>query len=108
MRASGSWALISASGDHLDDAAVLELESVSAAKHRGLGQVEQEGEPAHAGHHESAAVPLVELEHHAVGGLPRPGPRGKHLVRPQHARPLRQLSDRPEDEPAPMQTPAGL
>ena len=71
-------------GQNLDEAAVLEPEAVAAAQHRRLRQVEQEGEPADAGHDEAAAVALVELEHHAVGRLARPRPRGKNLVRPQH------------------------
>ena len=79
-------------GHNLDDAAVLQPEAVAAAQHRGLRQVEQEGEPADAGHDEAAAVALVELEHHAVGRRRPSSPRGKNLVRPQHRPALRLAS----------------
>ena len=66
-------------GDHLDDPAVLEPQPVAAAQHRRLGEVEQEGEAADAGHDEAAAIALVEVEHDAVDRRPRPSPAGTTL-----------------------------
>ncbi len=83
MRAIASAARISASGSGAATTSTIRpsssLEPVAAAQHRRLRQVEQEGESADAGHDEAAAVALVELEHHAVGRLARPGPGGKIL-----------------------------
>ncbi len=81
--------------DHFDDTAVLEPQPIAAAQHRRLREVEQEGEPADAGHDEAAAIALVEFEHHAVDGRPRPIARWKHLVRPQHRVDLPKLMPAP-------------
>ncbi len=88
MRASASAALISVSGSGAARTSTTRpsssLQGVAAAQHRRLRQVEQEGEAADAGHDETAAVALVELEHDAIGRRSLPRPRGKNPVRPQH------------------------
>ena len=63
-------------GDDLDDAAVLELQSVAGAQHHRFRQIEQEAEAAHAGHGDAAAIALVVIEHHRIDGLARPAPAG--------------------------------
>ncbi len=71
-------------GDDFDDAAVLQLQPVAGAQHHRFGQIEQEAEPAHAGHGDAAAVALVIIEHHRVGGLARPGAGGNDGMSVQH------------------------
>ena len=58
--------------DHLDQAAVFQHQRVAAAQCDGVFQVEQEFEPARAGHRHPPPVPIVEIEHHGVGGGFRP------------------------------------
>jgi hypothetical protein len=62
-------------GDHLDQPAVLKHQRVAAAQRDDLGQVEQELQPARAGHRHAAAMPVVELEHNRIGRLLAPGLR---------------------------------
>src|SRR5271166_664762 len=50
--------------DHLDNASILEPQTVATAQHRGFPEVEQEFEAADAGHDEAPAIALVEIEHH--------------------------------------------
>ena len=65
----------------LDQATVLERQGVAAAQSHGLGQIEQELEPAHTGHDDATAVPVVEVEHHAVRGVLRhASPRARTVV----------------------------
>ena len=71
-------------GDDLDDAAVLELQSVAGAQHHRFRQVEQEAEPAHAGHGEAAAIALVVIEHHRVDRLARPLSGGNDGMSVEH------------------------
>jgi len=59
-------------GDHLDQAAVLQHQRIAAAQRDGVFQVEQEFEPARANHRHPPPVPIVEIEHHGVGGGFRP------------------------------------
>jgi len=59
-------------GDHFDDPPVVERQPVAAAQHHRFGQVEQEGEPAHAGHRDAAAVTVVIVENHRIGRLFQP------------------------------------
>ena len=54
-------------GDHFHDPPVLKPQTVAAAQHRGLGEIEQELKAADASHRQAAAIALVEVEHHAVG-----------------------------------------
>ena len=70
--------------DDLDDAAVLELQSVAGAQHHRLGQIEQEVETAHAGHGDAAPIALVVVQHHRVGRFARPGAGGNNRMRVQH------------------------
>ena len=71
-------------GQHLDDASVLEPQSVAAAQHRCFREVEQEFEPADSGHGDAPAVALVEVEDHRVGRNTRPMAGGDDFVSAQH------------------------
>ena len=72
--------------DHLDNASILESQTVAAAQHRGFREVEQEFEAADAGHDEAPAIALVEIEHHRVGRRAGPLAGGDDFVGAQHHR----------------------
>ena len=63
-------------GDDFDDAPVLQRQAVAGAQHHGFGQIEQEGEPAHAGHGDAAAIAVFIIEDDRVGGFAGPGAGG--------------------------------
>ena len=103
-------------GEHLDQASVLEPQPVAAAQHCRFGEVEQEFEPADAGHGDAPAMALVEVEHHRVGRSARPMACGYDFVsaldhctfrlgRPRHCEIGTALSEFERDA---KQTPAGL
>jgi hypothetical protein len=73
-------------GDDLDNAPVLEAQSVAAAQHRGFREIEQEGETADAGHGQPPAIAVVKIEHHCVGWRARPLAGSYNLVSTQHHR----------------------
>jgi hypothetical protein len=60
------------SGDDFDDASVLQRQAVAGAQHHRLGQIEQEGEAAHAGHRDAAAITIFIVEDDRVGGFAGP------------------------------------
>jgi hypothetical protein len=60
------------SGDHLDQAAVLQHQGIATAQCDGVLEVEQEFEPARARHRHPPPVPVVEIEHDGVGCGMRP------------------------------------
>ena len=57
---------------HLDQATVFQHQGIAAAQRDGVFQVEQEFEPACARHRHPPPVPIVEIEHHGIGGGFRP------------------------------------
>ncbi len=67
-----------------DDAAVLEHQPVAVPERHGLGQIEQEIQPASSGHRHAAAVPLVVIEDDAVDRFPRPLSGGVDLGGADH------------------------
>ena len=63
-------------GDNLDDASVVQRETVAGAQHHRLGQVEQKGEAAHAGHRDTAPIAIVVIKDDRVGRFAGPGAGG--------------------------------
>ena len=59
-------------GHHLNHAAIVEHQRVAAAQGDGVFQIEQEFKSAGAGHRHPPPVPVVEIEHHGIGGGFRP------------------------------------
>ena len=59
-------------GDHLNHAPVLEPQPVAAAQHCRFREVEQEFEPADAGHGDAPAITRVEVEHDRIRRSARP------------------------------------
>ena len=59
--------------DHLDEPAIVQHQRITAAQRHGLRQIEQKIETARCRHCESAPVPVVELQHHAIGRSFAPG-----------------------------------
>jgi hypothetical protein len=58
--------------DHLDQAAIFQHQCVAAAQGDGVFQIEQEFQPARAGHRHPPPVPVVEIEHDGIGCGMRP------------------------------------
>ena len=52
---------------HLDQTAVLEHQRVAAAQRHRVFEIEQEFEPARAGHRHPPPVPIIEIEHDGIG-----------------------------------------
>ena len=71
-------------GDHFHHAPVLEPQTVSAAKHRCLLEVEQEFEPADPVHDDAPAITCVEVEHDRVRWSARPMSGRNDFVSAQH------------------------
>lgn len=71
--------------DHFDQPAVLEDEAVAATQRHRFLEVEQEVEPARAGHRHAPAMAVVEIEHHRIGGLGRPVAGRQNLDSADHA-----------------------
>ncbi len=63
-------------GDHLHHAPVLEPQPVAAAQHCRFREVEQEFEPADAGHGDAPAITRVEVEHDRIRRAPDQSPAG--------------------------------
>lgn len=53
-------------------APILELQRVARAQGDRLRQIEQEIQAAHAFHGEAAAMAIIEIEHHGIGGIAAP------------------------------------
>jgi len=53
--------------NHLDQPAVFQYQRIAAAQRDRVFQVEQEFEPARAGHRHPPPVPIVEIEHDGIG-----------------------------------------
>ena len=71
-------------GDHFHDAPVLEPQTVAAAQHCRFLEVEQEFEPADAGHGDAPAIARVEVEHDRIRRSARPMAGRNDFVSPQH------------------------
>ena len=72
--------------NHFDNSSILDAQTVAAAQHRGFGEVEQEFEPADAGHGYAPPMSLVKIEHHRIGRRTGPLTGGYHFVRTLHRR----------------------
>ena len=53
--------------DDLDQPAIVEHQGIAAAQHNGMFQIEQEFEPACAGHRHPPAMPIVKIENDGIG-----------------------------------------
>ena len=53
--------------DDLDQSAIVEHQRIAAAQHRGMFQIEQEFEPAGAGHRHPPAMTIVKIKHDGIG-----------------------------------------
>jgi hypothetical protein len=71
-------------GDHLNHAPVLEPQPVAAAQHCRFREVEQEFEPADAGHGDAPAITRVEVEHDRIRRSARPMAGRDDLFSAQH------------------------
>lgn len=56
-------------GHHLHQPPVIKHQRVAPAQGDGLRQIEQKIEPARARHTLPAAVAVIEIEHHGIGGI---------------------------------------
>lgn len=68
----------------LDQPAILQLQRIAGAQGDRLRQVEQEIQPAHAFHGKAAAMAIIEIEHHGIGGLAAPIASGHHISGADH------------------------
>lgn len=68
----------------LDDAAICQLHGVARTQRDGLGQIKQEGKPAHSFHGDAAAMAIIIIEHHGIGGGAVPVTLGDHFGCAQH------------------------
>ena len=71
-------------GDHLNHAPVLEPQPIAAAQHCRFREVEQEFEPADAGHGDAPAITRVEVEHDRIRRSARPMAGRDDLFSAQH------------------------
>lgn len=67
-------------GPHLDEAALLQLEPVTAMQHHRLDQIEQEIEPTIAQHAQAPTVAIVEQQSDGIDALGRCPLAGPHDV----------------------------
>jgi hypothetical protein len=74
--------------DHLDQPVIVEHQRIAAAQHRGVFQVKQERKSARARHRHPPPVPIVEIEHHGIGGLACPAMLLADFGGADHARKL--------------------
>ncbi len=74
--------------DHLDQPAIVEHQRVAAAQRHRVFQVEQEFEPARAGHRHPPPVAIVEAEHDGIGRRLDPAMVRANLDRADHAKML--------------------
>jgi hypothetical protein len=73
-------------GDHLDNTPVLEPQPVAATQHCRFRKVEQEFEPADAGHGDAPAITRVEVEHDRIRRSARPVAGRNDFFSAQHHR----------------------
>ena len=71
-------------GDHFHHAPVLKPQTVAAAQHCRFREVEQEFEPADAGHGDAPAITCVEVEQDRIRRGARPMAGRNDFVSPQH------------------------
>jgi hypothetical protein len=69
---------------HLDQPAILQHQRIAATQRHRFLEVEQEFQAARAGHRQTPPVPIVEIEHHGIGGRLGPGRRRQHLDGADH------------------------
>jgi hypothetical protein len=65
--------------DDLDQPAIVEHQRIAAAQHGGVFQIEQEFEPARAGHRHPPAMTIVKIKHDGVGRRLIPAMRTANL-----------------------------
>ena len=69
---------------HLDQPVIVKHQGVAAAQRDGVFEVEQERQPARAGHRHPPAVTVVEIQHDGVGRRLRPAMLWLDLRRSDH------------------------
>jgi hypothetical protein len=74
--------------DHFDQPAIVEHQRVAAAQRDGIFEVEQEFEPARAGHRHPPPVPIVEIEHDGIGRRLAPAMLAANLSGADHLKTL--------------------
>ena len=79
-------------GDHLDQPAVLQHQRIAASERDSAFEIEQKLQSARAGHHHSAAMPVVEIEHDGVGRRFLPAMLPENLGGADHAEILSTLA----------------
>lgn len=74
-------------GNHFDQPPIIECERIAATQRNRLRQIKNKREPARSGHRHPAAMPVIEIKHHRVGGgfcplgLTNDFGRAKHICR---------------------------
>lgn len=71
----------------LDDAPILQRQTIAGAQHHGVGQVQKKCEAPHPGHRDATAVAVVIIEDNRVGGFAGPGAGGTNGMSVQHGPP---------------------
>ena len=66
-------------GNHFDQPAVLEHQRIATAQCDGVFKIEQEFEPARAGHRHAPAMTIVEIKHDGIGRRLIPAMRAADL-----------------------------
>jgi hypothetical protein len=72
-------------GDDFDDPPVVQRQTVAGTQHHRLGQIEQKGEAAHAGHRDAAPIAVVIIENDRVGRFAGPGAGGTNGMSVLHS-----------------------
>ncbi len=70
--------------DHLDEAAVLQLDGIARTQRDRLRQIKQERKTADTFQRDPPAVTIVEFQHDAVGCITRPVASRDNFVGPDH------------------------
>jgi hypothetical protein len=70
--------------DDLNQPVIVEHQRIAAPQHGGMFQIEQEFEPACAGHRHSPAMTIIEIEHNCIGRRLTPAMRAMNLRGADH------------------------
>jgi hypothetical protein len=70
--------------NHFDQPAIIKHQCVTASQRDRMFQIEQEFEPARAGHRNATAVTIVEIEHHGIGRRLNPAMLSMYLRGADH------------------------
>lgn len=67
-----------------DHATVFQLHGIAGAQRNGFRQIKQEGKPTYRFHGDAAAMAIIIIEHHGVGGGAMPVTPSDHFGCAQH------------------------